>query len=175
MPYRRNRKGRDRNEPLRLEVAARLAFPDGTITASDLRKEVARGRLTIETISDKEFTTLECVDRMRSLCRVSATEIEHPVKKPAVQSHQEVTTGVRLVPRERAAAYCCLSLSAFSSWVKSGRIPPPITGTSRWDLKAIDRALDALSGLSDSKDIQAENSALDQWRISRARRSEGNS
>jgi hypothetical protein len=33
--------------PVRLEVAATFAFPDGSITASGLRREAARGRLAI--------------------------------------------------------------------------------------------------------------------------------
>ena len=36
--------------PLRLGVAAALAFPDGSMTASGLRREGARGRLVIERI-----------------------------------------------------------------------------------------------------------------------------
>jgi hypothetical protein len=37
----------DPETPLRLGVAAALAFPDGTMTASGLRREAARGRLII--------------------------------------------------------------------------------------------------------------------------------
>ena len=33
--------------PLRLSVAAALAFPDGSMTASGLRREAVRGRLVI--------------------------------------------------------------------------------------------------------------------------------
>jgi hypothetical protein len=33
--------------PLRLSVAAALAFPDGSMTASGLRREAVRGRLMI--------------------------------------------------------------------------------------------------------------------------------
>ena len=33
--------------PLRLSMAAALAFPDGSMTASGLRREAARGRLVI--------------------------------------------------------------------------------------------------------------------------------
>jgi hypothetical protein len=75
----------------------------------------------------------------------------------------------RLVSREQAAFYCGLSASAFSRWVKLQRLPPPLPGTSRWDLKAIDVALDSLSGLQ-----RTETSALDEWREKRARRSKGN-
>ena len=56
--------------PLRLAVAAALAFPDGSMTASGLRREGARGKLIIERIT--EYTTLANIDRMRELCRVEA-------------------------------------------------------------------------------------------------------
>jgi len=77
----------------------------------------------------------------------------------------------RLLSREQAAAYCGLSVHTFSAWTRAGRIPLPLSGTARWDLRAIDRALDLLSGLS----LIAEDSALDDWRTHRARRSERNS
>jgi len=56
--------------PLRLSVAAALAFPDGSMTASGLRREGARGKLAIERIAGKDFTTLANIERMRELCRV---------------------------------------------------------------------------------------------------------
>src|SRR6266699_2842510 len=56
--------------PLRLEIAAVIAFPDGSMTASGLRREGARGRLVIERIAGKDFTTLANIERMRRLCRV---------------------------------------------------------------------------------------------------------
>ena len=77
----------------------------------------------------------------------------------------------RLVCREEAAAYCGLSPQGFSSWIKLGRLPESIAHTNRWDLKAIDMALDSLSGVT----IDASLSPLDEWRVKRARRSEGNS
>lgn len=40
--------------PLRLAVAASLAFPDGSMTASSLRREGARGRLVVERIAGKD-------------------------------------------------------------------------------------------------------------------------
>src|ERR1700730_11140938 len=55
--------------------------------------------------------------------------------------------GPRLLTREQAAAYCGLSASGFSEWVRSGKLPGPIRGSTRWDLKAIDAALDSLSGI----------------------------
>jgi hypothetical protein len=58
--------------PLRLGVAAALAFPDGSMTASGLRRERARGRLVVERIAGKDYTTLANIERMRELCRVEA-------------------------------------------------------------------------------------------------------
>ena len=58
--------------PLRLHIAAALAFPDGSMTASGLRRESARGRLVVERIAGKDYTTLANIARMRELCRVEA-------------------------------------------------------------------------------------------------------
>jgi hypothetical protein len=58
--------------PLRLAIAAALAFPDGSMTASGLRREADRGRLVIERIAGKLYTTLTDIERMRTLCRVEA-------------------------------------------------------------------------------------------------------
>jgi hypothetical protein len=59
-----------KDTPLRLSVAAALAFPDGSMTTSGLRKEAARGRLAIERIAGKDYTTLAAIEEMRALCRV---------------------------------------------------------------------------------------------------------
>jgi hypothetical protein len=39
--------------PLRLGIAARLAYPDGSMTASGLRKEAGRGRLASSVWQEK--------------------------------------------------------------------------------------------------------------------------
>ncbi len=64
----------DPDAPLRLSVAAKLAFPDGSMTASGLRREAARGRLRIERIANKDFVTLAEIKRMRELCRVPPSD-----------------------------------------------------------------------------------------------------
>src|SRR6476646_9793678 len=58
--------------PLRLNIAAALGYPDGSMTAAGLRREAARGRLVIERIAGKDFTTLANIEQMRELCRVQA-------------------------------------------------------------------------------------------------------
>jgi hypothetical protein len=55
--------------PLRLKKAAEIAFPDGGMTVSGLRREIRRGRLAVETIAGKQFTTLRNIEEMREKCR----------------------------------------------------------------------------------------------------------
>lgn len=58
--------------PLRLAVAARIAFPDGSMTLAGLRREISRGRLAYEVIAGKHYTTLSDIEDMRRLCRIQA-------------------------------------------------------------------------------------------------------
>lgn len=60
-----------RDAPLKLDVALKLAFPAGGITVKGLRKEIERGRLEVELIANKHFTTLAAIERMRELCKVA--------------------------------------------------------------------------------------------------------
>src|SRR4029450_6769505 len=62
--------------PLRLSVAAALAYPDGSMTVSGLRREAKRGRLAIERTAEKDYTTLANIERMRQLCRVEARALD---------------------------------------------------------------------------------------------------
>lgn len=60
----------DPNTPLRLARAAALAFPNGGMTEKGLRRERARGNLTIERIANKDYTTLAYIEEMRRRCRL---------------------------------------------------------------------------------------------------------
>src|SRR5258708_7220113 len=66
----------DLDTPLRLSVAASLAYPDGSMTASGLRREAIKGRLTIERTAGKDYTTLGAIAEMRKLCRQGANPQE---------------------------------------------------------------------------------------------------
>jgi hypothetical protein len=55
--------------PLRLDIAARIFFPDGSMTASGLRREIRKGRLESERIAGKQYVTLADINRMRVQCR----------------------------------------------------------------------------------------------------------
>ena len=68
--------------PLRLAIAADLAFPDGSMKASSLRYEAARGRLVIERIAGKDYTTLANIARMRELCRLQPKEPGSTSERP---------------------------------------------------------------------------------------------
>jgi hypothetical protein len=64
-----NEQNQDRNVPLRLAVAAKIAFPAGGMTVAGLRKEAARGRLVSYRIAGRDFTTLAEIDEMIRRCR----------------------------------------------------------------------------------------------------------
>jgi hypothetical protein len=54
----------------------------------------------------------------------------------------------RGVTIETAAHYVGLDISGYRAGVRRGIFPAPMKGTKRYDLRAIDRALDKLSGLA---------------------------
>jgi hypothetical protein len=84
----------------------------------------------------------------------------------------DVGIAPRLLTREQAAAYCGVGTTTFTIWIRRGIIPGPVPETHRWDRKAIDVALDALSRIDD----KLEGNALDQWRAKHhAGRTERNS
>lgn len=70
------------NTPLRLATAAVLAFPDGSMSASGLRREHARGRLTIQRIAGKDYTTLAAIAEMIEACPVAPKAPISSSKKP---------------------------------------------------------------------------------------------
>lgn len=80
-----------RDTPLRLDVAARVAFPDGSMTMKGLRLEATRDRLVIERVAGKDYTTLAHIERMRELCRVK-------VKAPASSSAPPDAMGAAASP-----------------------------------------------------------------------------
>src|SRR2546421_6358601 len=100
------------DSPLRLSTAAKIAFPDGSMTVSGLRREAARGRLHVERIAGKDYTTLEAIKRMRELCRVQAKEpgcisekrdtpMENSFTRPSGSSRMETAISPRDALRAR--------------------------------------------------------------------------
>jgi hypothetical protein len=62
----------DPDVPLRLDKAIEVCFPFGGMTVSGLRREAKAGRLMVEKIANKLFTTPRAIAEMRKLCRVEA-------------------------------------------------------------------------------------------------------
>ena len=93
--------------PLRLDVAAALAYPDGSMTACGLRREAKRGRLVIERTAGKDYTTLAAIKRMRGLCRVEPPRRAYgsnpnvATKEPA-ESHTPPSGSLKTVDFDRA-------------------------------------------------------------------------
>lgn len=58
----------DIDTPLRLDVIAKIAFPDGTIGIPGLRKERNNGRLQTAIIAGKEYASMLDICRMRVRC-----------------------------------------------------------------------------------------------------------
>lgn len=68
----------------------------------------------------------------------------------------------RLLSKKDAAHYCGYRTARFGELVKDGVLPDAVPGTLRWDKKAIDRALDLLSGLP----VESEQSPLERYKAS---------
>src|SRR5580692_2042539 len=87
------------DEPLRLEDAIKFGFPHGGMTVSGLRNEAKAGRLVIEKIANKHFTTLRAIAEMRKSCRVNqslpASGSDRPTKI-AIPSGLSSTTESKL-------------------------------------------------------------------------------
>src|SRR5215475_13458656 len=88
--------------PLRLEDAVRRAFPAGGITVSGLRKEAGRGRLEIEVIAGKQFTTLRAIERMRGLCRVTKEQDSGSNLQPIRQKENSAAPPIGSSETDRA-------------------------------------------------------------------------
>lgn len=64
----------------------------------------------------------------------------------------------RLVAEKEAADAVGLDLATFRAWVAGGKLPKPLADCNKYDLKAIDAAIDRVSGLG------GPANALDAWR-----------
>ena len=84
----------DLDTPVRLDDAVRLFFPYGGMTVSGLRREAQRGRLIVEKIANKQFTTRRAIEGMRELCRVKVGGLIFGGEKSAAKA-------ARLSPKER--------------------------------------------------------------------------
>jgi hypothetical protein len=97
--------------------------------------------------------------------------VDPPLTRPRAASFWQAAIP-RCLSVDDAAAYAgCKTVSAFRDWVRRGIMPGPLPGTHRYDRKAIDAALDRLSGLSTTI---MELSPYEAWKRHRADSSQGN-
>jgi|SRR5665213_1892769 len=82
--------------------------------------------------------------------RAAPARAKYRQKKPEREKGVTRVTEPRLMTGAEAAAYLGLTPTSFAKWVADGRAPKPLPGTRRWDCKAIDLALDKVSGIPPS-------------------------
>jgi hypothetical protein len=90
----------DDNDPLRLADAVTVAFPLGGMTVSGLPREIARGRLEVETIAGKQFVTLRAIREMRERCRVPARAENNASDKVRLEIGQRAALAQNAARRE---------------------------------------------------------------------------
>jgi len=64
----------------------------------------------------------------------------------------------RLVTEKEAAESIGLDLATFRTWVANGKLPKAIPECGKFDIKALDAAVDRISGLG------SPTNALDAWK-----------
>lgn len=73
----------------------------------------------------------------------------------------------RLQTKEGICAYLGdISHATYDNWQAKGIVPGPVPGTSRYDIRAHDRAIDRAGGLAAAE--RKSRSALDDWESSHA-------
>jgi|ERR1700722_5084592 hypothetical protein len=118
----------DRNAPLRLARAAELVFPDGGMTASGLRKEAAKGRLTIYRIANKDFATLAAIEDMLAACRVDQPKRPRTGPKgPAAAASRVALDSLLLNVKRQTGAVWTRNLASSDEAVPNRSPTPPGT------------------------------------------------
>jgi len=78
------------HDPIRLSTAARIAFPDGSVTETALRAAMKSGQLSGFKMNGKFLTTLHDIERFIDLCRVNPRAPDCGIESPDHPS-QDVT------------------------------------------------------------------------------------
>lgn len=105
------------NTPLRLDVAATLAYPDGSMTASGLRRERDKGRLVIERTAGKDYT----VPRNETPMAHSANERSGSFETDRAKLARAALHKIALAPNCRSANTLPTSINPI---VHAAAIPP---------------------------------------------------
>jgi hypothetical protein len=73
--------------PLRLQAAAELGFPDGSMSAAGLRRMIVAGRLEAELICGRYYVTLAAIEDMRGRCRAKPKDRDSNLSATKTDQH----------------------------------------------------------------------------------------
>ena len=118
--------------PLRLAAALALAFPRGGMTIAGLRTEARAGRLAIERIAGKDFTTLRAIEEMRAACRLRKAPDSGcgPSDQDAASAPSGLSGTDPSSVRLAAARLTLEGLSALSPTISPASTTPPKAGAA---------------------------------------------
>jgi hypothetical protein len=109
------------DSPLRLDVAAKIAFPFGGMTASGLRREAKRGRLIVERIAGKDYTTLRYIEEMKRQRRNEPEKAQDCGYSPSVK--KKVAASGKPVGSSAMMDRSSSALAALEKTVKALNVP----------------------------------------------------
>ncbi len=89
--------------PIMLAVAAEIAFPDGTVSASSLRRERDKGRLVVSRIAGKDYTTLKAIRDMMEMARFQRSP-ERIAEDEAIERGFAAVRAARRAAREQSVS-----------------------------------------------------------------------
>lgn len=78
------------HDPIRLKTAARIKFPDGSVSEPALRAALKSGRLMGFKVNGKYLTTLDDVERFKSQCRVTPKDLDSGFGTHVPQNRDEL-------------------------------------------------------------------------------------
>jgi hypothetical protein len=70
----------------------------------------------------------------------------------------------RLVSKAEAARYCGVTPATYAKWVLAGILPPTIPVIGKYDMRALNTALDKLSGI---KSVEQTEDSFEKWKRGR--------
>jgi hypothetical protein len=70
----------------------------------------------------------------------------------------------RLVSKVEASRYCGVTPPTYAKWVLAGIVPPSLSVIGKYDMRALDAALDKLSGI---KSVEQPEDSFETWKRGR--------
>lgn len=112
--------------PLRIAVAAALAFPDGSMSAAVLLGQAKNGRLDIQQIGRRYYTTLRAIEAMREKCRVDPRGRDY-----GCAQHGGTLTALSLIPPHGSSVMPDIAAARDAALMTLEELSENLRGTSR--------------------------------------------